>query len=282
MAQTADSFSYLNTLSHLWNRAEDDLGDIEDLHRDPNEEIYFYLCVANGDTAEIQKNCDEGHFQAKDEGMGVLSKDPVVNLKYHFVVMIALVTRVCIEAGMETEYGFRLSDFYIQQLDGISTEQGVIALHDYAAMDYTRKMRLLRHDFSTSKPITECLDYIYSHIKERITIEDLANHLDLSKSYLSRLFKKEVGMPVSDYVREQKIERAKNLLRNSEFTLIEIANHLAFSSQSHFIQVFKQTTGMTPKAFRNEFFRTHWKVQSETGRYEAAGLRNATQKEGKV
>lgn len=269
MAQKMDNRSaYLSNLSNMWTTKESDLGDIGETHRNPNEEINFFLAIANGDIDYVEQNCREKHFEAGDEGMGVLSKNPVTNLKYHFIATIAITTRLCIEAGMQMEYAFRLSDFYIQQLDGIATEQGVIELHDYAVMDYVRKMQLVKNNFSASKPINEALNYIYNHMKERITIEDIALHLNLSESYLSRLFKKEIGMSVSDYIREQKIERAKNLLRNSDFSLIEISNHLAFASQSHFIQVFKTMTGMTPKAFRDEFYQTHWKVKSRSDRYE--------------
>ncbi|MBR1743969.1 MAG: helix-turn-helix transcriptional regulator [Lachnospiraceae bacterium] len=248
----------------MWTNAESDLGDIGETHRNPNEEFSFYLAIANGDLESIEQNCEEKHFQANDEGMGVLSKNSVTNLKYHLIITLALTTRFCIEAGMQVEYAFRLSDFYITQLDGIATEQGVIELHDYAVLDFTRKMKIIKNNFSTSKPINEALNYIYTYINERITIEDIAEHLELSESYLSRLFKKEVGMSVSDYIREQKIERAKNLLRHSDFSLIDIANHLSFSSQSHFIQVFKSQTGITPKAFRDKFYRTHWKTDSDT------------------
>ena len=65
-------------------------------------------------------------------------------------------------------------------------------------------------------------------------------------------------MSVSGYIRQQKIEMAKNLLRYSDSSMIEIANQLAFSSQSHFIQQFRDVTGMTPKKYRNESRLNLW------------------------
>ena len=53
--------------------------------------------------------------------MGVLSKNAVTNMKYHFVITTAMITRLCKQNGMEMEQAFRLSDFYIQKLDGIHT-----------------------------------------------------------------------------------------------------------------------------------------------------------------
>ena len=133
------SVTYLSVLSHMWQLDENDLDEEILLHRNPNDEIRFYILVANGNVEETERNCREGHFYNMDEGAGILSRDPVVNLKYHCVITIALVTRFCCEAGMEKEYAFRLSDFYIRQLDSISTEQGVIDLHDYAVIDFSKK-----------------------------------------------------------------------------------------------------------------------------------------------
>ena len=109
-----------------------------------------------------------------------------------------------------------------------------------------------------SKPVTQCVDYIYSHIKERITIADLAAYTGLSESYLSRVFKQNLGVSISDYIREKKIEKAQNLLRFSDFSYVEIANYLSFSSQSHFIQTFEHYIGMTPKQYRNSKYKSTW------------------------
>ena len=136
--------------------------------------------------------------------------------------------------------------------------QEVQKLHHEMVLDYAEKMQKIRRSDTTSKHINLCKEYIYSHIKERLTIEELADKLGVSASYLSRLFKKETGYSVSAYIREQKIEMAKNLLRYSDSTLIDIANHLAFSSQSHFIQQFHELVGMTPKKYRDLNHMIQW------------------------
>ena len=197
------------------------------------------------------------------DGVGVLSKNAVTNMKYHFVITTAMITRLCKQNGMEMEQAFHLSDFYIQKLDGIHTVEEVQSLHDEMVMDYTEKMRRYFRDNTYSKHINASKEYIYSHIKERITIEDLADSLGVSASYLSRLFKKETGISVSAYIRRQKIEMAKNLLQYSDYSIIEIANRLSFSSQSHFIQQFREVTGMTPGKYRDEHYMIHWDIEKE-------------------
>ena len=100
------------------------------------------------------------------------------------------------------------------------------------------------------------------HFREKIYLGHIAENLGISGSYLSRLFKKETGVSVSAYIRSQKIDMAKNLLRFSDYSMIEIANRLSFSSQSHFIQQFREVVGMTPKKYRDEYYMVQWDIES--------------------
>ena len=240
--------------------ADDNMDEIK--HREMTEEFLFYKAVANGDIDKVKENCEQERF-IEDEGVGVLSRNPVTNLKYHFVITTAIITRLCRQNGMELEKAFRLSDFYIQKLDDIHTEKEIQKLHDEMVMDYTKKMCKYVHLNTDSKHINACKEYIYAHVKDRITIEDLANELGVSASYLSRLFKKETGVSVSVYIRRQKIDVAKNLLRFSDYSMIEFANRLSFSSQSHFIQQFREVVGMTPKKYRDEYYMVQWDIESD-------------------
>ena len=212
----------------------------------------------SGDVEAILENCRQHRF-LDTEGVGVLSKDPVTNLKYHFVVTAALMSRICTENGMEMELSFRLSDYYIGKLDFLDTREDIEEWHNKMILDYTKRMQVLKQNAALSRPISECINYIYAHIKERITIDDLANVTGNSPSYISRLFKSEMGISASEYIRKVKIDKAKNLLRFSDFSMVEIASYLSFSSQSHFIKLFSEETNMTPKKYRKMFYGTHWK-----------------------
>lgn len=242
-----------------WYAQETKDSEEEKFHRPLSDEQLFFHAVSSGDIDFVRQNCKEKRFIETD-GVGIISRDPVTNLKYHFVITTAFVTRLCVESGMEMEQAFRLSDFYILKLDYLHSTSEISDLHDRMVLDFTGKMRFLVRNQGAPKAVMICIDYIYAHIKERITIEDLAEYTGLSASYLSRLFKKETGVSVSDYVREKKIEKAQHLLKFCDYSLIEIANYLSFSSQSHFIQLFKDFTGITPKKYRDLYSCSNWKV----------------------
>ena len=236
--------------------------DEDVIHRAPNDEIMFYRAVASGAIDYVQENCEKKAF-ADLTGTGTLSSNPITNLKYHFVVTAALICRFCVEGGMSFEESFRLNDRYIQQMDRCKKIEDIILLHDRMAMDYTVRMRSLKINAASSKQVSEAIDYIYVHIHDRITVEDIASAISISPTYLSRIFKQEIGKSISEYIRERKIDAAKNLLRFTDYTLVEIANMLSYSSQSHFIQQFRTSVGVTPKVYRDTNYMNNFDLTRE-------------------
>lgn len=231
-------------------------------HRSPGEEFLFYRAVAAGLIDTVQENCSSGAFENL-EGCGRLSEKPVTNLRYHFVVTAAMITRFCMEGGMAVEEAFGLSDAYIQKMDRCSDVADIVLLHDQMALDFAGRMRRLKKNAASSKQVAEAIDYIYVHIMERVTVNELAEHLGISPTYLSRVFKQETGIAVSEYIRQRKLDMAKNLLRFSNYDLAEIAYMLSYSSQSHFIQHFRSQMGLTPKAYRDRNYMNNWNVNRE-------------------
>ena len=231
-------------------------------HREPGEEFLFYRAVAAGLIDAVQENCDRGAFENL-EGTGRLSNDPVTNLRYHFVVATAMITRFCTEGGMPMEEAFTLSDEYIRRMDCCTNIPEIIYVHHQMAMDFVCRMRQLHRNVASSKQVAQAIDYIYVHIMDRITVNELAAAISISPTHLSRIFKQETGISVSEYIRQRKIDMAKNLLRFSGYDYVEIAVMLSYSSQSHFIQHFRSQTGMTPKAYRKQNYLNNWNVNRE-------------------
>ena len=124
-----------------WCKEEFTARETKFSHRELEEEFAFYEAVKKGDLAYVKKNCEENAF-ANAMGMGVLSDNPLKNIKYHFIITTAMLTRFCVEGGMELERAYRLSDFYITKMDKAQTIKAVIDLHDAMVLDYTEKMTI--------------------------------------------------------------------------------------------------------------------------------------------
>ena len=83
-------------LKNQWSKKEIEDSEYEIHHRALSEEYSFFEAVKDGNIEAVSKNLKEEAF-TNPEGMGILSKNPLTNLKYHFVITVALVTRYCIE-----------------------------------------------------------------------------------------------------------------------------------------------------------------------------------------
>lgn len=205
----------------------------------------------------------EGKMQAIEESIkmfssstvGILSDNPINHIKYLFVASTTLATRFAIEGGMEPETSYNASDLFIRKIDKCKSVKEIKSIHTEMFTFFTKHMNELQKKNIYSKPIVLCMDYIYYHLNEVITVSKLAEHVNLNPNYLSTLFKKEVGLSITDYVIKKRVEAAKNMLKFSDYSYSEISSYLSFSSQSYFIRVFKNETGFTPKEYRRKYYR---------------------------
>lgn len=123
-------------------------------------------------------------------------------------------------------------------------------------------VHLLRHYITTQpeipiyegglpqRQLLEVLDYIDAYLGRDITLAELAKLVDISQFHFSRLFKQSLGLSPYQYLIQQRVERAKTLLKHTDQPIVTIALECGFNSHSHFGRKFRQLTGITPKAYR--------------------------------
>ncbi|MBW6411576.1 response regulator transcription factor [Clostridium weizhouense] len=103
---------------------------------------------------------------------------------------------------------------------------------------------------SKELPIKAAIEYIQDNIGENVSLEKMASMCNLSPCYFSRVFKKSLGVTFISYVNETKINRAKELLENTDIPVLNVALDLGFDDCGYFIRVFKKSQGLTPKKYR--------------------------------
>jgi two-component system response regulator YesN len=108
------------------------------------------------------------------------------------------------------------------------------------------------NDQSKKKEILETQRFVQMNLDKRITLELIANHLHLSESYFSRMYKKETNETFIEYVTRAKMERAKELLNQSSKTIEDIATMLGYDDKRYFTRIFKEYTGMKPGEYGRE------------------------------
>ncbi len=219
-------------------------------HHSYREEVLSYEYIKQGDMKAVK----EGMRIFQSDTVGHLSDTPLRNSQYLFVAATTLATRYAIEGGMDAEDAYIASDLFIQRADKAESVSEIRSIHKEMLTFYVKQVAIRHRQTAYSKPVIQCMDYIYYHLHENISGEILAEVTELNRSYLSTLFHKETGTTISDYIMAKKMEAVENMLKYSDYTLTEISEYLNFSSYSYLARLFKQKHGMTPKAYRNRFF----------------------------
>ena len=101
-----------------------------------------------------------------------------------------------------------------------------------------------------SRPLMRVIEYINEHLRDELSLVELSKIAKLSPHHFAAAFKASTGISPHDYVIERRIDRARDLLRQKDKTISEIALAVGFSNQSHLTANFRRTMGMTPRKFR--------------------------------
>ena len=113
----------------------------------------------------------------------------------------------------------------------------------------------VERELPKSSPIYPAVAYVHNHRQEMVTMNDMARLCHLSPSYFSRLFRREMGENFINYVNRIKVQWAKERLRSSNDSVVQIAQELGYMDSSYFISVFKKFEGTTPLAYRQNKYR---------------------------
>ena len=117
--------------------------------------------------------------------------------------------------------------------------------------DESQIIKPKRHVKSSEEEVVgQCLDYIHTHYNEQVKVEDLCSLCSVSQSYLYRCFKKLLGKSTSQFILEQKMIKAQELLQTTDNSITSISEEVGFSSIYLFSSTFKNMVGVSPKQYR--------------------------------
>lgn len=247
--------SMMRNIKKTYTKMTFERNETDKPHNPYDQEFREQMSIENGNIAGLRESLAEDYIGS----IGTLAKDPLRQAKNHAIVLITLASRSAIRGGLSHEISYSFSDSYIQKIEECKDPISAMQLARDAEFQYAAMVHELKEQ-QKGTPVTEknphvrrCKNYIYSHLYDKLTVQSLAVALDLNANYLSGLFQKYEGISLSRYILREKIERAKNLLTYSEYSYIEIAAYLGFSSQSHLGAQFKNITGCTLHQYRSRY-----------------------------
>ncbi len=170
-------------------------------------------------------------------------------IKIRVIELLVVLSRATIDAGADTKEILWFSNNCIKQMQECSTVEQIsvwITQMMHRFVSYSFDFSAVKH----SDTVYKVINYIKEHYFGRITLEDVAKHVNFNKTYLSRIFKEETGDSFTTYVNKVRIDKSKLLLLDKAIPLVDVANLVGFEDQSYFTKVFKSLVGISPKKFR--------------------------------
>jgi AraC family transcriptional regulator len=166
---------------------------------------------------------------------------------------------------LELEPQWHIRDPLIEQM-GLALQQEALAVGE-AGADYADALAIalsvhLARRYGKTSAITpagqltlqqaqQIRDYVQTHLTDAVTVDRLAQLVQLSPGHFATLFKRTLNVTPHQYVVQQRIDRACMLLQHSELPILTIAHQVGLQTQSHFTRLFRQQIGMTPKQYRD-------------------------------
>lgn len=170
-------------------------------------------------------------------------------IKSQVYELLVLMSRAAVRGGADPAHAFQLNHTYLQQLQSFGTLESLCQWLTGTVnrfMDTTFRFQDVRH----LDVIHKAVQYIHHNCGQKLTVEQVAREVYLSPSYFSKIFKQEMGCNFSAYINQVRIGKSKELLRNQQYRLIDIAVMTGFEDQSYFTKVFKRVVGVSPNRYR--------------------------------
>ncbi|WP_286906793.1 helix-turn-helix domain-containing protein [Clostridium sp. UBA1652] len=200
--------------------------------------------VAKGESSEAIKLMNSFEFNPTHR----VPNNPLRAWKNYGFVINTLLRIGADRGGVSPIYIHNISDKFAILIEKVTSKAELDSLLKKMTLEYCELVR----NFSTShySPIIgKCIDYIKINFYNKISLKTISSEIGISPSHLSRQFKKETKVTITEFINKVKIEEAKFLLKQNELSITDIALKVGFENHNYFCSVFKKLTSCTPKEY---------------------------------
>ena len=194
-------------------------------------------------------------YNIEQKHVAELKDDVDSNLKRDdLLIWNAVFAREIIRSGVSKNY---LHPVYNKYYETITKCSDLVFLQTIELDMANTYLELLISDIEVKDNfiVNKMLQFLHMNIESHVSLDDIANHLNITPQYAVSCFKKNMGISLMKYSKKIRIDRSKVLLMTTTKSILDIALTLGFYDQSHFSKTFKALESVSPSEFRN----THYK-----------------------
>lgn len=231
--------------AYQFSKAENELS-----HLNYEFERKYLKRIEDGDISYL-KTLEYNQMNLRQK-VGILTKNKGKQMEYMAISNITLLCRAGINGGLNPAEAYELAESYMQKVDSCHQNEYAIS---HLLLEAQKEFIIRVHEKqqrSQSNYIEMCKSLLAKSVYHPLSVECIAKEIGIDRSYLSRLFSKEMGMTIIQYGMKLKVKAAANMLKYSNYPIAIIAEYLSFSSQSHMGKEFKKEMGMTPSEYRKK------------------------------
>lgn len=187
---------------------------------------------------------------------GRMGFTPLRHAKNSAIINATLDARAAIRGGVRVETAYTMADYMILMSELCQTVEEAVKLREECTYRFAELVQQSKQKKKTkySVMVSRLLEEMERSIFVKVSREDLVACVSRNEDYVQRVFKEEVGESLMEHMRRIRIERAKDLIANSDIKVSELAELLQFSSTSHFARVFKIFEGVSPAEYKAKHY----------------------------
>lgn len=171
--------------------------------------------------------------------------------KNHAIALNSIMRKAAEQAGVHPIHIDSYSNQNVRRIEQMTQIEQVISAGRKMVCGYCRLVQRYRSG-NHSLPVQKTITYVAAELTADLSLKSLAEQMNINASYLSSLFRKEMGMPLTEYVNRCRIIHAQRLLLTTSLPTKSIALQCGISDMCYFSRIFKRLTGMTPRLYREQ------------------------------
>lgn len=197
----------------------------------------------------LDEECDFGGEQLTHTG------DSLRDAKNTMLIFCALCSRAAMEGGVSAKTSKELEARYITQIEACTTLTKLTTLNIEMMKECVQRVDKSNQNPQISSIVSECCDYVRANVLKPLTVEMLAREMGYTEYYFTKKFYKEMGIRLTDFIKQARIEYAKITLITTKKSIQDISDSLHFGTRNYFSKVFHDIVGMTPADYRERMGR---------------------------